>query len=87
MTQEKIRLLDSIGFRWAAPRGQTVWNKRFRELSAFKEKVGHFGHANYHLHFLRTNVRHPYFLFISNCPSQEGHCNFPTQSKVNPGVF
>jgi len=41
MTQERISQLNSIGFRWAEPKGRELWNMRFNELKEYKEKVRH----------------------------------------------
>ena len=37
--------------------------------------------------FLSMNSCHPNTLFIHIGTSQEGHCNFPTNSKANSGVL
>ena len=39
MTEERLQLLNSIGFKWSEPRGQALWNKRFSELVEYKDKV------------------------------------------------
>jgi hypothetical protein len=39
MTQERISQLNSIGFRWAQPYGEKLWETRFNELKEYKEKV------------------------------------------------
>lgn len=39
LTRERQRQLESIGFKWAVPKGQAAWEKRFNELVAFKAKV------------------------------------------------
>ena len=39
LTRERKRHLESIGFRWAEPKGQEAWEKRYRELVEFKAKV------------------------------------------------
>ena len=39
LTCEWKRHLESIGFRWAEPKGQEAWEKRYRELVEFKAKV------------------------------------------------
>ena len=39
MTTERMRLLDSIGFRWPEPRGQALWDRRFNELVEYKNEV------------------------------------------------
>ena len=39
LTRERKRHLESIGFRWAEPKGQEAWEKRYHELVAFKAKV------------------------------------------------
>jgi hypothetical protein len=83
----KVSCLNQWVFEFAASKGQADWIQRFSQLCTFKEKVGCFGHANYHMPFLQTNVCHPYFLFMPNGPSQEGHYKFLTWSKDNPGVF
>lgn len=40
-TQEKSDLLESIGFRWAASKGEKAWERQFDELMVFKAKYGH----------------------------------------------
>ena len=39
LTRERKRHLESICFRWAEPKGQEAWEKRYHELVAFKAKV------------------------------------------------
>ena len=39
MNREKCERLKSIGFKWATPKGQAAWNKRFEELKEYKQKV------------------------------------------------
>ena len=39
MTNYRIDQLNSIDFRWAEPKGQKLWDKRFNELKQYKEKV------------------------------------------------
>ena len=39
MTTERIRLLEAVGFKWAEPKGQAAWDKRYNELVQFKHKV------------------------------------------------
>ena len=39
MTPERMRLLDSIGFRWPEPRGEALWNRHFSELVEYKNMV------------------------------------------------
>ena len=39
LTRERKRHLESISFRWAEPKGQEAWEKRYYELVAFKAKV------------------------------------------------
>ena len=39
LTLNRQRQLESIGFRWAEPKGQAAWEKRFNELVAFQAKV------------------------------------------------
>lgn len=39
MTQERKQLLESIGFKWAEPKGKASWNKRYNELVAYKNEV------------------------------------------------
>jgi hypothetical protein len=85
MTPEKVQLLESIGFKWADPTGQELWDERFSELANFKRKVGmevlsvisclSFGW------FFVIIILHSLFI------PQEGHCNFPTRSKDNLGKF
>ena len=39
LTLTRQHQLESIGFRWAEPKGQAAWEKRFNELVAFEAKV------------------------------------------------
>lgn len=39
LTLNRQRQLESIGFRWAEPKGQAAWEKRFNELVAFQANV------------------------------------------------
>jgi hypothetical protein len=39
MTDERRRLLESIGFKWAEQKGQASWERRFNELVAYKNMV------------------------------------------------
>ena len=39
MTEEKIRSLESIGFKWARLTGEELWNQRYSDLVAFKKEV------------------------------------------------
>ena len=39
MTEERRRLLESIGFKWAELKGQASWERRFNELVAYKNEV------------------------------------------------
>jgi len=39
LTQERISQLNSVNFRWAQLKGQTLWETRFNELKEYKEKV------------------------------------------------
>lgn len=42
LTEERIRLLDDIGFQWGAPtRKGPTWEARFSELCAYKAREGH----------------------------------------------
>jgi len=41
MTSHKIVALESIGFRWAKPKGQASWDERFEELCQYHEEYGH----------------------------------------------
>ena len=41
MTKEKIAALDSLGFKWAKPKGHAAWNLKFTELKAYKKRYGH----------------------------------------------
>ena len=36
MTAERMRLLDSIGFRWPEPRGEALWNRRWMKANHHK---------------------------------------------------
>ncbi len=44
MTQEKINLLESIGFRFFIGKGKAIrhWDQFFTDLVAFKEKFGEY---------------------------------------------
>lgn len=39
LTRERKRHLESICFRWAEPKGQEAWEKRYHELVEYKVKV------------------------------------------------
>jgi hypothetical protein len=39
LSQERVRLLDAIGFEWS--RWDAIWNRRFDELKEFKSRFGH----------------------------------------------
>ena len=39
MTDYRIDQLNDIDFRWAEPKGQKLWDKRYNELKEYKEKV------------------------------------------------
>jgi hypothetical protein len=39
MTNYRIDQLNGIDFRWAEPKGQKLWDKRYNELKEYKEKV------------------------------------------------
>jgi hypothetical protein len=39
MTNYRIDQLNGIDFRWAEPKGQKLWEKRYNELKEYKEKV------------------------------------------------
>ncbi|KAL7538351.1 hypothetical protein ACHAXR_011290 [Thalassiosira sp. AJA248-18] len=39
MSLERKDLLESVGFKWAEPKGQAAWEKRFKELVEFKRQV------------------------------------------------
>ena len=39
LTKERCRCLESIGFAWDA--AHLAWNKRLRELKAFRRQNGH----------------------------------------------
>ena len=39
MTRERQRLLEGIGMKWAEPKGQAAWDKRYKELVEFKKEV------------------------------------------------
>ncbi|KAL7549781.1 hypothetical protein ACHAWF_013040 [Thalassiosira exigua] len=41
MTLQRRDLLNSVGFVWAEPKGQESWDRRFKELVAFKRQAGH----------------------------------------------
>ena len=80
MTGERRRLLESIDFKWAEPKGQASWEKRFKELVAFKSEV-----ANSFLHsFTIENRECPHI--IMSFHSQHGHCDYPTKSKDNAAL-
>jgi hypothetical protein len=40
MTAEKIARMESIGFKWAKPKGDMIWNIRFEELRSYKAVTG-----------------------------------------------
>ncbi len=39
MTEERIKILNDVGFVWDSH--EVIWNERFNQLVAYKEKVGH----------------------------------------------
>ena len=43
MTHEKIEHLEGMGFQWSVKKEgeDTMWNQRYEELRAFKERHGH----------------------------------------------
>jgi hypothetical protein len=45
LTDERVALLEGIGFVWAKRRGMAAWNKRMAELERFYASNGHF-HIN-----------------------------------------
>lgn len=40
MSDLKMRLLESVGFKWAKRKGSISWNERYNQLVAYKEKEG-----------------------------------------------
>jgi hypothetical protein len=41
LTQERIKLLEDIGFDWGVPRVITPWETRYQELLLFRSEFGH----------------------------------------------
>jgi hypothetical protein len=41
MTNEKIKDLEDLGFRWSVRESRTPWMKRLKELQVFKKEFGH----------------------------------------------
>lgn len=39
MTEERIQLLESIGFKWTMASGQELWDEYYNKLVAFKAQV------------------------------------------------
>lgn len=40
MTEEKIRDLEALGFKWSVRDSRTPWNSRLKELKSYKERFG-----------------------------------------------
>lgn len=38
---EKLRHLQDVGFEWAKPKGDVLWNERYEELQQFYAREGH----------------------------------------------
>lgn len=55
MTNYRIDQLNGIDFRWAEPKGQKLWDKRYNELKEYKEKVRLSGYYILCLGFFRLN--------------------------------
>jgi hypothetical protein len=55
MTYYRIDQLNGIDFRWAEPKGQKLWEKRYNELKEYKEKVRELLCAVLYLGFFRLN--------------------------------
>lgn len=41
MNENKIKLLESIGFVWAKEKGNIAWGNSFEELKKYKTQHGH----------------------------------------------
>ena len=41
LSQDKVGVLDSIGFNWGTKKGQRAWEIRFAQLEQYKEENGH----------------------------------------------
>jgi hypothetical protein len=79
MTEEKIRSLESIGFKWARLTGEELWNQRYSDLVAFKNEV-RYDIAAVPFHSFDVLI----FLFAHVLVSQNGHCLVPTKSTDHP---
>lgn len=40
LTDEKVEMLEKVGFIWAKRKGQSAWEEKFRELQDYKLKHG-----------------------------------------------
>ena len=40
MTEDKIRDLEAMGFKWSVRDSRTPWNSRWKELKSYKERFG-----------------------------------------------
>jgi hypothetical protein len=40
LTTRQVQMIDELGFEWAKPRGETLWNIHFSELVAYKSSFG-----------------------------------------------
>lgn len=40
LTEEKVEMLEKVGFIWAKRKGQSAWEEKFRELQDYKFKHG-----------------------------------------------
>lgn len=80
MTDDRVNLLEKVGFTWAKPKGQAYWEEKFLELQAFSEKNRHckiyFDKSNcsralYSWTFLKllSNSRTHCSLYLSICQS------------------
>ena len=38
---EKFRHLKDVGFEWAKPKGDQLWNEKYRELQQYRNYKGH----------------------------------------------
>ena len=40
LTDDKINMLEEVGFIWAKRKGQAAWDEKFHELQDYKLKYG-----------------------------------------------
>lgn len=84
LTLNRQHQLESIGFRWAEPKGQAAWEKRFNELVAFQARVSTLWRL--YTSSLAFKTRPSQAVFSSLFCHQTGHCNFPTKDRKNPAL-